>query len=47
MDDYEILNRNSSTCECSARYEPPGQGNLHGLFRHTGEAFLRVEGEPN
>jgi Glycosyl transferase 4-like domain len=47
MDDYEILNRTNSTCECSVHYEPPRQGNLCGLFRHTGDVFLTVEGEPN
>ena len=47
MDDYEILNRTNSTCKCSVRYESPGQGNLRGSFRHTGEVFLTGEGEPN
>jgi len=47
MDDYEILNHTNSTCECSVRYEPPRQGNLRGLFRHIGEVFLTMEGEPN
>ena len=47
MDGHEFLDRNNSTCECSVRYEPRGEGILHGLFLHTGEVFITVEGEPN
>ena len=47
MDDYEILNRTNSTCECSVRYELPGKEIYADCFGTLVRYSLTVEGEPN